>query len=154
MVFIVEMAWGRPHEIVFYGFDAEGELVPSHVVPTGAPRDPDRREFSCHAQVWEQALELGRSAGWEPQGTIPAPSSREAWSKFGRLENSYVPDEWQYAKQFQTDDAVNLADALQRVLSSGVGGESRSENPMPVLLRDGMTPNDQRTRCRYCYVTG
>jgi hypothetical protein len=37
--------------------------------------------------------------------------------------------------------AVNLADALQRVLSSGIGKEY-TEKPMPVLLRDGMTPNE------------
>ena len=46
MAFVVEMVWGRPHEIVVYRFDVEGELAPSHVIPTGESRDPERRELT------------------------------------------------------------------------------------------------------------
>jgi hypothetical protein len=32
MAFIVEMMWGRPHQIVVYGSDEYGELVPQEII--------------------------------------------------------------------------------------------------------------------------
>lgn len=139
MAFIVEMCWGRSDGLLVYGLDADGELVPSHYIPSSTPPDPERREFNCHMFTWKNVLELGERAGWVPQGTIPTDSSRDVWAKLGRFESSYKPEEWQYAKQFRADDAASLADALQRVLDSGAGQEVMTSRPMPLLLRDGMS---------------
>ena len=70
--------------------------------------------LSCGGEVWRAVLALGRSYGWEPMGTEPADSSRVAWEKFGRFENDYKPDSWQYAKRFEAEDAARLADALEK----------------------------------------
>lgn len=142
MTFIVEMVWGRPHEIVVYDLDAEGELMPSHTITDAQPRDPEWRHFSCHAGVWERVLELGRSAGWIPNGTSPAEGTHEAWNKAGGFENSYEPESWGYHKLFEANDAASLADALQRVLDSDVSLGLMTREPKSMLLRDGMTQTE------------
>ena len=116
MAFIVEMSWITP--------------------PQHGEREPGWRSFSCSVWVWEQALELGRKAGWRPLNTIPSESSHEAWTRHGQFDSSYEPNEWQYCKQFQSVDAAALADSLQKVL------DSRTPLPLrkgPSLISDGMT---------------
>lgn len=142
MAFIVEMVWGRPDKLVVYGLDADGELVPSHTLPSGFPPDLERRAFSCHYNTWQKVLDIGRKAGWKPLGTIPTSASQEAWQKLGRFENNYEPEEWQYAKHFQTKDAEALADALERLVDSGEVAESEGDSQRPFLIRNGMTEEE------------
>jgi hypothetical protein len=65
LVCIVEMFWGRPHEIIILGDDGNGEMVPIEIRPTGHPPDPERRTLFMHRQPWEVFQELGRQHGWQ-----------------------------------------------------------------------------------------
>jgi hypothetical protein len=127
MAFIVEMMWGRPHQIVVYGLDEDGELFPEKVMPCEGEPDPEWRFFSCHGGVWKHVLDLGVRYGWKPIGTVPAAGSE--WEKLGRFENDYEPQMWGYCKQFLAEDATGLADALQRYVSAVQAGDAEMETP-------------------------
>jgi len=122
MAFIVEMMWGRPHQITVYGPDEFGELVPQEVIPCEGEPDPEWRFFSCHGAVWEHVLDLGVRYGWKPMGTVPSRGSQ--WERDGCVfQNDYQPQMWGYSKQFLAEDAAGLADALQMYVSAVQGGE-------------------------------
>lgn len=60
----------------------------------------------------------------------------------GRFDDDYGPEEWQYAKQVQADDAAALAVALQRAIDEDALAPPHMQLPASVLLREGMT-NDE-----------
>jgi hypothetical protein len=140
MAFIVEMTWGRPHQIIVYGLDDDGELYPENVIDCEGEPDPEYRFFSCRGEIWKHTLDLGFRYGWKPMGTVPAESSCRQWEKLGRFENNYQPEEWGYCKQFQVEDAASLADALQLYLRSVKAGDVDMERPtLPTLLSSSVT---------------
>src|SRR5262245_61250040 len=108
MAFIVEMIRGRPHQIIVYGLDDDGELCPDYVMDCEGEPDPEYRSFSCRGEIWKHTLDLGIRYGWKPMGTVPAESSCRRWEKLGEFENNYQPAEWGYCKQFQAEDAASL----------------------------------------------
>jgi hypothetical protein len=84
----------------------------------GVPnKEPEKRWFDCGHRVWEDAIKLGKKFGWQPMGTVPAPSSMEAWIKAGSYKNDYEPYMWGYEMMVMADDAKAWAEALERALA-------------------------------------
>jgi hypothetical protein len=136
MVFVVEMAWGRPTNVIVETTNDDGDPA-SQVIETGEPPDPEWRFFSCGGGVWSSTLELGKANGWLPAGALPSPGS--FWKK-DLFEASYQPTDWGYAKMMAGPDASNLADALERFLDGG--SPVQTKEPAPVLLREAMTAEE------------
>jgi hypothetical protein len=135
LVFIVEMFWGRPHEIVILGDDGSGEMVPIGTKPTGNPLDPERRTFLLHDQPWRVFQAIAREYGWRPAGTV----SCAEWNGDQADEPSYEPHSWR-CKQVTAEDAAAWAAALERALPVLVTSESRATPPtiVPALGSEGM----------------
>lgn len=112
-----------------------------------APRETDSREFSCGKATWEQLLALGKTFGWKPHGVVPdskAMATNPEYMKFFRP--NYEPDEWAYCKMITAEDANALADALQRAADAIRSNKIELyEKKQPLLLRDGMTPEELST---------
>lgn len=141
MAFIVEMLWGKPNSITVMGFNEDRELVPKYTIPSDT-FDPERREFSCHGDVWDDLIKFGKAYGWEPMGTRPSPNSEEYWEKNGGYEENYKPDDG-FTKMVTGEDALNWARALEKVLGGLENGTLKPEEKhMPVLIREGMTKEE------------
>ena len=108
---VVEMFWGRPHEIIELGDDGSGELVPVAVRPTGHPPDPERRTFLLHDQPWRVFQALAREHGWQPAGTGPC----DGWTGEQATDTDYTPHSWR-CKQVTGADAAAWATALERAV--------------------------------------
>ena len=119
MVMIVEMARGDPFREGF-------------------------QDFSCHKSSWNRLLEIGRSFGWEPMGTIPDPLfSKERPDYMQFFKPDYGPDEWAYCKRLSDADAVNLAAALRRAIGSIQNGNVIvMERTAPALIKDDVSAEE------------
>jgi len=143
VAFIVEMWWGRASELIVQDLDENGELYDREVVPLEGPPDPERRTFSCHADNWKAAQDLGQRCGWVPRGPLfhrwhsDSPPPRVA---------SYEPDGWiQGLHEVEADDARAWGAALEAYVREVDAG--RFEMPAlrsSVLLREGMTLDEYR----------
>lgn len=83
-------------------------------------------------------LQLGRDNGWTPLGTAPL-------NPIGSTpcDGTYEPGDWGSSKRMLAEDAVALADALERALSKVDRGELSLAGPsQPRLLRAGMTEQE------------
>lgn len=139
MVLIVEMWWGKAHEIVVEDVDEQGELYVREVIPNGPP-DPERRTFSCHASNWTTAQALAKAFGWVPQGAVVRP-----WRGTEGLvtvrDTDYVPDGWiRGVHRVDADDATAWGRALEACVQAiDAGMFDLPDVQSPVLIRDGMT---------------
>ncbi len=115
MSFIVEMVRGEPHTRS-YAF------------------------YSCSKSTWEQMLEIGRTFGWVPSGTIPDPGMlKRTVGYMDGFEPTYRPDDWAYAKRVDEVDARSLAEALFRADRSVQEGTFVPKEKASVVLRDDMS---------------
>lgn len=82
-----------------------------------------RLTLSLSAQAWFGVLELAQAYDWNPLGTVRA----EAWQAAGPLEEE-DPWAWDYTPETSRlvllDDALNLADALERAYLEQEPGEA------------------------------
>jgi hypothetical protein len=143
MAFIVEMWWGRPHEIVVQDVDDNGELYDSHVIRNGPP-DPERRTFACSQWNWEAAQQIAREFGWQPKGPLFRPW-RPKDAAPTRMD-AYEPDGWlKGLHEVEDDDARAWSVALARAVNVLESGQFHlPEVTQPALIRDGMDLNDFR----------
>lgn len=132
MVFIVEMVWGRPPGATVY--DADNNLL--DFIPDEEPPDPEWRHFECNDHAWKNSLARAKKHGWKPAGTLVPPRSLTCW-KANDFDPSYAPEQWGYQKMVGAEDAVGLADALERSLTEGEPAESTPAGP--ILIVEGMT---------------
>lgn len=111
----------------------------------GKPGSPDFRSFSCHGEVWNQALEIARNNGWEPLGTV-APEWVEGYStKPGLFQPDYAVEDIRWAKEILPQDAFNIAQALENYLSNFKGKlNTKSQFKGPILLVDGMSEEEYK----------
>lgn len=138
MAFIVEMWWGRPHEIIVEDVDENGELYVSQVIPNGAP-DPERRTFSCHADNWKAAQGLGQAYGWQPKG--PVFHRWRSGDEPGVRQSVYDPDGWiRGIHEVEADDARAWGAALEAcVRDIDADRFTLPEVHSTWLIREGMT---------------
>lgn len=138
MAFIVEMWWGRPHEITVEDVDENGELYVSQVIPNGPP-DPERRTFSCDANNWDAAQHVARSFGWQPKGPLFHPWKPKDAPPV--RQDQYEPDGWvKGIHEVEADDARAWGGALERCLEAlDAGAFALPAVSAPALIRDGMT---------------
>src|SRR5687768_14901529 len=120
MAFVVDMSWGQVHRYIVWERDEVGAVTDVRVLRSREAPDPQRRVLYCGAQIWHDALALGRKHGWMPTGTICPQESREAWGREPAFDNSYEPRLRPHAKQVQADDAQGLAAALARAAQDPV----------------------------------
>jgi hypothetical protein len=143
MALIVEMWWGRPHEIVVQDVDEHGELYVREVIPNGPP-DPERRTFSCHADNWKHAQALAKQFGWQPKGPLLHPWRAKDAAPV--RQETYEPDGWiRGLHEVEADDARAWGAAL--TACAAAVEEGRFELPevhSVVLIRDDMTANEFR----------
>ena len=121
MAFKVEVVRGKPDGLLVYELDPDGDLMPTRFIKYNNVAPGDFAEYSCSAERWERALDVGQANGWIPMGTLPSESSIPEWRELGKLDFSYEPEEWRYCKTFLAEDAAALAAALQRA-SEGSDG--------------------------------
>jgi len=143
MAFIVEMWWGRPHEIVVQDVDEHGELYDSYVIPRG-PADPERRTFACSKWNWETAQDVARAFGWQPKGPLFRPW-RPKDAPPQRVDR-YDPDGWiSGVHEVDDDDARAWGEALERAVDALE--DERFELPetrQPAIIRDAMSLDEFR----------
>jgi hypothetical protein len=143
MAFIVQMWWGKPHEIIVEDVDEDGELYVSHVIPNGPP-DPERRTFACSWWNWQTAQQVAHAFGWQPAGPLfrswsdkTAPPVRVA---------AYDPDGWiNGIHDVDAEDARAWGQALERCLEAVDSGAFQLPDvKQPALIADGMDLNGFR----------
>lgn len=105
------------------------------------PDSPLHRFFSCSKQTWEEALELARQHGWRPLGTVP--SEPEVWSEQKPFDPSYKPYDFCFEKKVKSEDALNLAAALEKACKRMKAGKLQSRpRSGPVYIMARMTGHD------------
>lgn len=120
LALIVEMWWGRPHEIVVQDMDEHGDLYVKEIIPSGPP-DPERRTFACHADSWDVSQQLARGFGWQPAGPWLRPFTPRAAPRV--RETSYEPDGWiRGIHQVEADDARAWGSALDACVAAVEAG--------------------------------
>jgi hypothetical protein len=92
------------------------EMTGDATFGAGAPRLAPARVLYCRGEVWYDTLALGRKHGWRPRGTLPAEAARAAWARAGHFDGSFEPRLRPYLKEFPQDEALRLANALERAL--------------------------------------
>jgi hypothetical protein len=117
---VVDMSWGQAHRYIVWQRDETGVVTDVRVLRSRAAPDPERRALCCSAQVWYEALALGRRHGWMPMGAICPDEAREVWGQEQAFDDSYEPRLRPYVKQVHAADAEGLAAALARALHDPV----------------------------------
>lgn len=116
MALIVEIWWGRPHEIIVEDVDENGQMYVSAIIPNG-PADSERRTFSCHGENWRVAQELARAFGWQPKGPLLRPFHPH--NALPVRQASYEPDGWlRGIGEIEPDDARAWGRALEACLQA------------------------------------
>jgi hypothetical protein len=100
--------------------DSRGSITDAGVQGKRKAPGLEERSFYCTGQVWYDMLDLARKHGWRPAGTIPAEEAREAWAREARPDVGFEPRLRPYVKQVRAEDAVALANALERALADPV----------------------------------
>ncbi len=101
-------------------------------------RVPDKRDvdFRVHKTSWETLLNIAKQEGWKPLGTVK-PHDRND----NEFENTYEPD-YDDSKIVSKEDAQNLSNALEKVLSKLRRREITLTKKGPVIIKEDEI-NDQ-----------
>jgi hypothetical protein len=71
-------------------------------------------------RTWPKLVALGRAHGWRPRGALPDPLPYDDEARWDpRVDLTYNPGEWRYARRVETADAHAWSDALYRALARG-----------------------------------
>ena len=89
-------------------------------------------DMSITDSTWEKLLEIAKSEGWEPMGTVMGP---ESGNDAHRFINNYDPD-YPDSKRVSAEDAKNMAKALRKVKQRMDAGELSVEVKGPVIFVD------------------
>ena len=93
-------------------------------------------KFSCSIYIWRDVLTLAKEHGWQPTGTSPRDPQDKKWNNADEeIKTNYDPGDWLYQKEIRADDALALADALEKSLQHA--GTLRS-TASPLLLSSDM----------------
>jgi hypothetical protein len=120
MACVVDMSWGQARCYTVWERDETGVVTDVRVLRSRAAPDPERRSLYCSAQVWYEALALGRRHGWMPMGAVCPDEARDVWEHTRAFDDSYEPRLRPYVKQVHAADADGLAAALARALHDPV----------------------------------
>lgn len=83
--------------------------------------------FRIHRDIWLRLCQVAQEYGWQPAGTIPTlgdintsgSGSWRAWREHGNFPADYEPEKIKYEKLVKTQDALELANALDRAIKAG-----------------------------------
>ena len=89
-------------------------------------------DMRIHGSIWDKLLDLAKSKGWEPMGTVMGP---ESGNDAHRFINNYDPD-YPDSKRVTAEDAKNMAKALRKVIQRMDAGELSVEVKGPLIFVD------------------
>jgi hypothetical protein len=105
-------------------------------------RDP-ALTLTLSSQAWQALLSLAETYGWNPMGT-----ARPAWAdELGLLPARVELERGGYTARMDRlvllEDALNLADALQRAF---LAGQPLPEHPYAIVFRSEWEEGEEETR--------
>ena len=74
-------------------------------------REPGDAQFSCSLPDWNFLRELGRTFGWQPEGTTYLPQQGQR-ARPNSIKHDYLPGDTRDSKRVESDDSAQWAAAL------------------------------------------